>query len=510
MRSLKKYVVFLFMICLSYTMVYGNSIELFYDGAYHTYNYASISLYVDDVLVDTSEMAPIQFNGYTLVPAREVFEQTGALVTWKASEQKVYIDNNKNLIVLEINNQNAWVDGNDVMLDMPAKVINGKVMIPTRFVGETLGYKVVWNGGNYSINIVTKEAVLDNNTQDNNAQEDNVQDNNNQDDSNIIDNDIIDNDVQSDINDDQGLGDEEELPMIPTGDGWLNMDYITYVNSIEALKLEDLAGLSVTGITVDEKYHSKQIVVTLNNNYGVQLPEGKWFKQSGAISTLEIVNYDVSTQLIITTRTIQALKVYEQDNGIMLQCVVPSEKYDKIVVVDAGHGDQDPGAVHAGIQEKDLNLRYANALGTILKQDPNIKVYLTREDDTFLTLNERTAMANEIDPDLFISIHINSASTATATGMETYYTNKADTRNKTFATIVQNALIEEFGVRNRGVKNNTFIVTKNTKAPAILIETGFITNAQDRAMMTSSSFASQYANVIYQSILEYYNQGWDR
>ena len=201
--------------------------------------------------------------------------------------------------------------------------------------------------------------------------------------------------------------------------------------------------------------------------------------------------------------------VYEGEKGIVLQCVKPSEKYDKIIVIDAGHGDHDPGARAGGIEEKNLNLKFALALKNVLSQNPGIKVYMTREDDTFLELNERTEMANAIDPDLFISLHINSADNLSASGIETYYTTKADTRNKAFATIVQNALISTFGKKDRGVKSNTYVVTKNTNAPAILIEIGFISNDGDRAMMCADGFAEQYASVLYQCILDYYAQGYD-
>ena len=133
---------------------------------------------------------------------------------------------------------------------------------------------------------------------------------------------------------------------------------------------------------------------------------------------------------------------------------------------------------------------------------------MIREGDTFLTPMERAVVANEIQPDLFISIHVNSVNNnASASGTETYYTAKADTRNKIFAEMVQKALINTFGTRNRGVKDNTFVVTRYTNYPAILIEIGFLTNESDRQMMLSAGFEQKYATAVYNCIQNYYAQG---
>ena len=475
----------LWMIILGTSICYGQTLTLFYDGTSHAYTDVPITLYVDERLVVTP-MAPVQFNGYTLVPAREVFEQTGANVSWKASEQKVYIDNESDLLVLTIGSKLAWFNGIDVMLDMPAKLINNKVMIPTRFVAEALGYEVKWRGEDHSVHIFTKDNLKN---EENNS-----------------------NEITLPTEEDQIGEIEQSDPNAidsTTGDWWLKLEHLVYNEEDESLTLTDLTGLTVDAVNVEEQYHTKQISIFIYGNFVDALPESTWFKPTGEIASLQIKHFNMGTQLLVTTRSIKALKVYEGEKGIVLQCVKPSEKYDKIIVIDAGHGDHDPGARAGGIEEKNLNLKFALALKNVLSQNPGIKVYMTREDDTFLELNERTEMANAIDPDLFISLHINSADNLSASGIETYYTTKADTRNKAFATIVQNALISTFGKKDRGVKSNTYVVTKNTNAPAILIEIGFISNDGDRAMMCADGFAEQYASVLYQCILDYYAQGYD-
>lgn len=446
----------------------------------------SIRLFINDMLIRTEQMPPVQKGGYTLVPAREVFQETGAMVLWKSSEQKVYVDQGDSLIVLELNNQEAWVNGEIIPLDLPAMMINSKVMIPIRFVAEALGYEVRWQADEQSIYIRTELS--------NKEQEENI------------------------INKEESEGmvetfpqdkDDKENPSIEGETLWIQQEHIQYLEESESLELIGIEALDIASVEVEELYHSQQIIVHLKGEYSAQIQEGIWNKSGGTVASLEIQVEDAVTHLILKTRTIQALEVYESDQGLILQCVKPQHKYKKIVVIDAGHGAHDAGAVYENILEKDLVLKYALALGELLEKNQEIKVYFTREGDTFLELNERAEMANQIGADLFISLHVNAAGTATASGIETYYTEKEDNRNEIFARIVQEALVDTFKKKDRGVKSNTYVVTKKTEIPSVLIEIGFITNTEDRLMMTQESFANQYAAVLYQCILSYYEQGYE-
>ena len=490
-NKLIKGLLLLVMMCMSYTVVYAETMQLIYDGGAHLYYNNPITLYIDGNQIITTVMPPIQFDGAVVVPAREVFSVTGATVEWRPSEQSVYVHNETRLIVLKINSNEAWVDGETKYLDMPAKLINDKVMIPVRFISETLGYTVDWSQTERAIRIETIEKDMNS-------------------------------DQFNDINPDYTDIDESEIPIIDDNDAdndlqidisqldpWLYSEYIHYKSENEALVLNNIEGLEAKNITVEENYHEKNIVIHLNNQYSSYLQAGTWEKATGAIKRLQITHQALETQIILTTSTIQALTIENKGNQIVMKVVSPPSKYNKIVVVDAGHGAHDPGTTYLGLKEKDLTLSISQAVIAQLEADPNIKVYATREDDTFLELMERSNFSNEIQPDLFISIHINSVDgNGAASGTETYYTEKADTRNKAFATIVQNALVKEFGTRNRGVKANTFVVTRYTKAPAILIEIGFLTNESDRTMMTASDFTARYARTIYECVLEYYAKGY--
>ncbi len=108
--------------------------------------YEHILLYVDGREITNLPEPPFMYNDRVLVPAREVFESAGAIVTWEESTQQVLIFYNASLLVLTVNSNNAWLDGSDIKMDVPPLIKNNKVMIPLRFPAECFNFEVDWNG----------------------------------------------------------------------------------------------------------------------------------------------------------------------------------------------------------------------------------------------------------------------------------------------------------------------------------------------------------------------------
>lgn len=129
------------------------SMKITYNGKSEDYNAESVYLYVNGKRVEELTMPPIIFDGSTLVPAREVFEPLGAEVDWKKETEEVLISYKKNFIKIKINSQTALVNDVEQSLSMPAKIINGKTMIPARFIAQSLGMKVEWDSNTRIINI---------------------------------------------------------------------------------------------------------------------------------------------------------------------------------------------------------------------------------------------------------------------------------------------------------------------------------------------------------------------
>lgn len=184
----------------------------------------------------------------------------------------------------------------------------------------------------------------------------------------------------------------------------------------------------------------------------------------------------------------------------------------KIIVIDPGHGGNDPGAGRAdGPKEKELTLKIGLKVRDML-QSYGYTVIMTRDGDYHLDkdvdvdLRKRAAIANNNNADLFVSIHINSAG-PTAKGSETYYhtTNTLGGKSKALATSIQNKLFNYLALSsfNRGVKTADFSVLRNTTMPAVLTEVAFISNPNEEALLITDAFQTKAAKAIVDGILDY-------
>ncbi len=217
------------------------------------------------------------------------------------------------------------------------------------------------------------------------------------------------------------------------------------------------------------------------------------------------------------------------------------------IVIDPGHGGKDPGAIGPrGLREKDVALQIARKLASRLKNELGLEVFLTRNKDVFLTLEQRSAFAESKKADLFISIHANAADSKQAKGVETFYLNNAsshaaerlaDRENKIsskklsdvqtiLTTMLQNANTEESrdiagqvqkhlvgslqknfsGVEDLGVHTALFYVLVGSKCPGILVETSFVTNPKEEMRLKDSKYQWFMAAGITHGIREYIEQ----
>ncbi|WP_342506507.1 N-acetylmuramoyl-L-alanine amidase [Sporosarcina sp. FSL K6-2383] len=158
------------------------------------------------------------------------------------------------------------------------------------------------------------------------------------------------------------------------------------------------------------------------------------------------------------------------------------------VVIDPGHGGEDVGATGAsGQYEKDFTFAVSKKVEKLLEQEPGIQVFMTRTDDSFISQESRyrPKYANELNADVFVSIHGNTFTDSNVTGTETYYYHK---NSQTLAKIIQKHVVEATGFRDRGVMEQGLFVVKDTKMPAVLIEVGYLTNAHDEFQMWTDDF----------------------
>ena len=225
---------------------------------------------------------------------------------------------------------------------------------------------------------------------------------------------------------------------------------------------------------------------------------------------------------------------------------IPIDNRIKTIVIDPGHGGKDPGAVGFSQKhyEKDITLSIAQKLRDIITANTQIKVFLTRESDKFISLRERTEFANEVKADLFISIHINARDDKDVSGIEVYYLSTARTddaratealenavvyhyeggvealaryndldfiltdmaqnehlqESHDLCVTLQNNLVEVTESKDRGVKQADFYVLRGAFMPAVLLETGFISNKYEERKLVKAAYQQDIANALYQGV----------
>ena len=295
-----------------------------------------------------------------------------------------------------------------------------------------------------------------------------------------------------------------------------------------------------------------------------KLALGRTYADEGyetSANTLYVDIVETATQKDIVTTASAELKALNtpqntkkvQDESIPKPVVVPKPPTDdkktlppetltqefglsaKTIVIDAGHGGKDPGGGIGDIIEKPIVLSISKKVGAILSTK-GYTVLLTRDSDRYIPLKERTAYATRHKADLFLSIHANASGNSKAHGIETYYLDVTSTDkdaeliaarenansgysiqelesllkglivesksedSRRLAAHVQRELVSATGAVDRGVKHARFVVLIGTRVPAILIETGFITNPTESKNLTSDAYQQKLAEAIVRGV----------
>ncbi len=177
----------------------------------------------------------------------------------------------------------------------------------------------------------------------------------------------------------------------------------------------------------------------------------------------------------------------------------------KTVAVDPGHGGSDPGAIGAsGLREKEVNLAVALELAALL-EEAGAEVVMTRSGDHSVRNARRVEVANEAEADVFVSIHANAYSDPESNGTETYYCSENDhsSASRYLAEQVQREMVSALGLRDRGVKQRSFYVLKNTEMPAVLVELGFLTNATEEKLLEKNETHVKAARALFEGLEAY-------
>lgn len=429
-------------------------IELSYGGLSYYYKDEPIDLYVDGKEVDTA-ISGFFIDECDFVPAWRISKELG--VKYSKSGKKITMTRGKYKVVFNIYKTNATVNGKAYTLDVAPTYIKDKennvgvYMVPGKVVAEALGFGYEWNEEDYSSSFKKSE---------------------------------------------------EYQIAIPLPEDCQDENYET-----------------------NDDYFNNRFEIILDGNYSsfykTNLVSNPYF----AVDKVSVSTSNGKTKIILQTSEIKGYRLKEENGILYVKVGTPKEIYDKILVLDAGHGGTDPGAAGNGIYENNCTLNIVNAAKDYFDEDGSIKVYYTRTTNTqtnitsgsnglntSTSLRARTDLANKVDADLFISVHINSAGNTTARGTEVYYSANNNKKNSgglsasKLAQMAYDSVVKAVGSSKRGVKTANFYVIRYTNMPAILIETAFISNKQDAEILKSDKKIDQIGKSIYDTVVSAFDK----
>lgn len=403
-------------------------------------------------------------KGNIMIPIRVVVEELGFDVNWDKNTRTVTIKEDGTTLKLVIGNKTAQVNGKNVALPLAPFLSSNTTLVPLRFVSEQMGIDIKWDNNTKTVHLTSPKTDNTNPVQDL-ATVNGIGFENNQ--LNIA----VSKKVQPTI-----------FKMTSPDRIVVDIPYSTFAPNFSANQVLDA---NYSGY-IDIVDHA--IVTKIRYAMFSQDP-----------STVRVViDMNAASNYEITTNNDNLITVTLSEGA-----TPPINNGKKLVVIDAGHGGSDPGAISVKKRnEKDFNLAVALKVEALLKKESEIDYIMTRDTDRYPTLQDRVDLANRSGATIFISIHANSATSSTANGVETYYTRP---ESLPLANVVHKHLVSSTGSVDRKVRIQSLKVTRETTMPAVLIEAGYLSNASDEAKLFTEQFQNNLAAGIVASIKEYLN-----
>lgn len=278
-----------------------------------------------------------------------------------------------------------------------------------------------------------------------------------------------------------------------------------YDKNANVLFLDKKDKIDTGSVKFEDHYLDGYFDVTLPGDYESDYGYGTYDVKGTVVENIEVSTKGGNTTFRFKQNRISAYEVTDEGDSYAIRVKNPKEVYDKVLLLDAGHGGKDPGTSGNGMQEKNLNLTIAQKIAQKL-QGSGVKVYMTRDSDVYPENSTRAKTANDI-ADLMVSIHMNSGP-ETANGTETLYQvhandNGARLTSKQLAEILQGKVVSATGNTNRGAKLWTDVLILNrTTVPAVIVEVIFITNTGDALKISNPTYQDQVAQAIADGIQE--------
>jgi N-acetylmuramoyl-L-alanine amidase len=510
--------------CFLFGGAVSASMILEYGGGVHNYTGSVFSLSVNGEEIKDLPLEPIIFNDRALVPVREVFEALGAKVVYKEDTRRIIISYSGKKVTIQIDSNVAQIDERTTKIPdgvTPMLIAkwgeSAKTMVPVRFVSDSVGLEVSFDAKEGRISVSEKEKEKEKEE---------------------------DKDTQKTQNKITGISAKEK-------DG---------VVTVTVTASENVSKISSPAVTAGGTLY----VDVENMGYSIS---NKKEINLGAVLALRMGLHENSVRIAIDTENMKKYNVSVSGKNIVFTItadetadIEPADKEDEktdtdkkdatspkpselsggkiYVVLDAGHGGTDPGAIGNLMTEEELEVfckaleseepiidtleagtgksyyEKTIALSVTKKvrdklEGKGVNVIMTRTGDTYPTLDERPELANKRGAAMFLSIHLNSTvmPVTAANGIEIYYSesNNDDSygiTSKEMASIILKKATKSAGATSRGVKSRNLLVTRKSVMPANLIEIGFMNNPEELLKLISDEYQEKIAEGIAEGILE--------
>ncbi|MCR8745465.1 N-acetylmuramoyl-L-alanine amidase [Romboutsia lituseburensis] len=277
-----------------------------------------------------------------------------------------------------------------------------------------------------------------------------------------------------------------------------NKTEVEFNSVIGKYNKKDLIVENAIAIKLDETLNLSQ-----NPNWELSNNEIAKIDKNGIVKPLKEGTVFLSQKIGSKAHIIELYVFNEKTNYITKNAKAESSKGKHKVFIDPGHGGSDPGTVGSVKSEKQLNLDVAERVKSKL-ENQGIEVKMSRTSDVYLTLSERTDIANEYGADIFVSIHHNAAESESANGIETFYHPNKEA-HKSLSSELQTSLIKETDARDRGVKSANYAVLRTSNMTSALVEGGFMTNTVEYSKLIDSQYQEKLAAGVANGIVKYLN-----
>lgn len=502
-----------------------------------------ISLFLNGNKIEC-DPTPVIENGRTLIPVRALFEKMGADVSWNGENQEVRIECGDIKISMTIGEKTAVVSDKAVGLSVPPAIINGRTMIPLRFVAESIGAKVSWDEDNRSVSVFTQEDSRDEDEEISAPQTviKEVEFSKKEDHDALSftasgkytvskmtltnpDREVFD--LKGAVLPDKGMsfdgafsrvrvgshdgyvrvvleGDEPLRYIYADNDGVVNVKIYNKKKNFDFLGEEQKRFVFPEGASLSVSSEGNDVTMSVS---GAETENENIKINDSLVSSAEVRGNSVTVKLKNTA----SFKI-EKNQVILTPGKTEDGKHNEVnknlVVLDAGHGGSDPGSLgkdESGEKvlayEKDMNLKITLATADILREN-GVEVVLTRSDDVYVGLAERAEIANDKNAALFVSIHNNSIPQPEYKGSMVLYYATSKT-GKVLAENILDEMTRAAGTIDRGLRDGTnMAVIRRTDMPAVIVECGCLTNAEELANLMDEEFLEKLAEGIAAGIIK--------